>query len=73
MGKLAPVSPAVDRASAAGHTATDAPSEELKRASMRAAETAYDAGFRGLETLNSTLTTPHVTTSPLHPSLIETR
>jgi hypothetical protein len=87
MGKLAPVSPAVDRASAAGHTATDAPSEELKRASMRAAETAYDAGFRGLETLNSTLNTTHVTTletlnstlntrhvttSPLHPSLTET-
>ena len=65
MGKLAPVSPAVDRASAAGHT--DAPSEELKRASMRAPETASDAGFRGVETLNSTLNTP------LHTSLADSR
>ena len=39
---------------------------------MRAPETAYDAGFRGLDTLNSTLlNTPHVTTSHLHPSLTE--
>ncbi len=64
-------SPAAHRASAAGHTATDAPSEELKRASMRAAETACDAGFRGLDTLNSTLNNPRVT--GLHPSLTETR
>ncbi len=48
-------------------TATDVPSEELKRASTRALETASDAGFRGLETLDSTLKTP------LHPSLTETR
>ena len=34
---------------------------------MRAPETASDAGFRGLETLNSTLNTP------LHPSLAEGR
>jgi hypothetical protein len=60
-------SPAAQRASAAGHTATNAPSEELKRASMRAPETASDAGFRGLETLNSTLNTR------LHPSLTESR
>ena len=60
-------SPAAHRASAAGHTATNAPSEELKRLSMRAPETASDAGFRGLETLNSTLNTP------LHPSLAESR
>jgi hypothetical protein len=65
------VSPAVHRASAAGHTAIDVPSEELKRASMRAAETACNAGFRGLDTLNSTLNTPHVTA--LNPSLTETR
>ena len=65
------VSPAAHRASATGHTAIDVPSEELKKASMRAAETACDAGFRGLETLNSTLNTPHAT--PLHPSLTETR
>jgi hypothetical protein len=61
------VSRAVDRASAAAHTAIDVPSEELIKASMRAAETACDAGFRGLDTVNSTLNTPHVT--PLHPSL----
>jgi hypothetical protein len=65
------VSPAVHRASAAAHTAIDVPSEELMKASMRAAETACDAGFRSLDTLNSTLNTPHVT--PLHPSLTETR
>jgi hypothetical protein len=65
------VSPAVHRASAAGHTAIDVPSEELMTAGMRAAETACDAGFRSLDTLNSTLNTPHVT--PLHPSLTETR
>jgi hypothetical protein len=64
-------SPAAHRASAAGHTAIDVPSEELMKASMRAAETACDAGFRGSDTLNSTLNTPHVT--PLHPSLTETR
>ncbi len=63
-------SPAAHRASAAALT-TDVPSEELKRASMRAAETAPDAGFRGLDTINSTPNTPHVT--PLHPSLKETR
>jgi len=59
-------SPAAQRASAAGHTATNAPSEELKRASMRAPESASDAGCRGVETLNSTLNTP------LHTSLTET-
>ena len=41
------------------------------KASMRAAETACDAGFRGLDTLNSTLNTPHVTAA--HPSLTEIR
>jgi hypothetical protein len=76
-------SPAAHRAAAAGHTATDAPSEELKRASMRAAETACDTGFRGLDTLNrglttlnSTLHTPHVienVNTDLHHSLTETR
>ena len=62
------VSPAAHRASATGHTAIDVPSEELKKASMRAAATASDAG---LGPLNSTLNTPHAT--PLHPSLTETR
>jgi len=57
-------SPAAHRASAAGHT--DAPSKELKRVSMRAPESASDAGCRGVETLNSTLNTP------LHTSLTET-
>jgi hypothetical protein len=62
-------SPAAHRASAAGHTATDAPSEELKRASMSAPETVSNqtAGFRGSEMLNSTLN------KPLHPSLTEAR
>ena len=65
------VSPAAHRASATGHTAIDVPSEELKKASMSAAETASDAGFRGLDTRNSTRNTLHVT--PLHLSLTETR
>ncbi len=65
------VSAAVHRASAAAHTAIDVPSEEFMKASMRAAETACDAGFRGLDTLNSTLNTPHVTAA--HPSLTEIR
>ena len=64
------VSAAVHRASAAGHTAIDVPSEELKKASMRAAATAT-ASDAGLGPLNSTLNTPHAT--PLHPSLTETR
>ena len=65
-------SPAAHRASATLHTATEVvPSQELVRASMRAAETACDAGFRGLDTLNSTLNNPRVT--GLHPSLTETR
>jgi hypothetical protein len=54
-------------ASAAGQIAFDVPSEELKRASMRAHETASDAGFRSSETLNSTLN------KPLYPSLTEAR
>jgi hypothetical protein len=77
-------SPAAHRASAAGHTATDVPSandcsEELKRASMRAPETASEVGFRGVETLNSkdTLNSKETLNStintPLHPSLTETR
>ncbi len=62
-------SPAAHRASATLHTATEVvPSQELVRASMRAAETASNAG---VVPLNSTLNTPHVT--PLHPSLTETR
>ena len=49
------------------HTSTDVSSEELKRVSMRASQTASDTGFRDLETLNSTLNTS------LHHSLTETR
>jgi hypothetical protein len=65
-------SPAAHRTSATLHTAIDVASEERERASMRAAETASDAGLGPLNsTLNSTLNTPHVT--PLHPSLTETR
>jgi hypothetical protein len=71
-------SPAAHLASAAGHTATNVPSandcsEVLKRASMRAPETASNAGFRGVETLISKETLNSTLNTPLHPSLTETR